>query len=386
LDNEPSITYHEERRASIEHEFYPDPAMPEFPEAEFTKEYRIGDANGDFRIPITETNYICTGFAMPVEKDGPDFHIVQIDPMIDPRGAEFAHHILVHVCFDEGPLSYVKLFLDNPGRCLSPIGNPTAKCESLLYGWAMGGGPIIAPPEAGLRIGWSDLGFQYVVMELHYDNPKGKIGQMDNSGFRIHYTSKMRKYDAASMTLGDPMLQMGIIPAGREGFALESSCPPQCTREWPHDIHIFTSSAHMHTIGSMQWTTHYRDDEYLGETNRVEYFQFDFQQQTWIDVIVKPGDRLNTHCVYDSRERTLPTRMGMGSQYEMCMDFIAYYPKIWDRKRDYTYCGYFTGGTSFCGAMNFATGVKPWPNPQKPDMELGYNKTFGFACDKETST
>jgi len=251
-----------------------------------------------------------------------------------------------------------------------------------MYGWAMGGGPIVNPPEAGLRIGWSEDAFQYVVMELHYDNPKGKFGVVDNTGFKIHYTSKLRKYDAASMTLGDPMLQMGSIPARREAFALESSCPSQCTQDWPHDIHIFTSSAHMHQIGSMQWTTHYRGDEYLGMTNRVEYFQFDFQQQTWIDVIVKPGDRLNTHCVYDSRERTEVTRMGMGSQSEMCMDFIAYYPKIKDRKDDYTYCGYFSGGSSFCGGMNFITGVKPYTNPEKPDMEMGLNTTFGYSCNK----
>ena len=74
---------------------------------------------------------------------------------------------------------------------------------------------------------------------------------------------------------------------------------------------------------------------FLGELERVDYYNFDYQTWNEVSHVVTPGDRFNIHCVYDTRSRVNATRFGGGSMDEMCMNFIAYYPKI-----DYKLCGY----------------------------------------------
>jgi hypothetical protein len=73
----------------------------------------------------------------------------------------------------------------------------------------------------------------------------------------------------------------------------------------------------------------------IGELERVDYYDYNFQ--TWVEVnrVVTPGDRFNVHCVYDTKNRLNTTRFGGASMDEMCMNFIAYYPRI-----DIKLCGY----------------------------------------------
>jgi len=98
-------------------------------------------------------------------------------------------------------------------------------------------------------------------------------------------------------------------------------------------------------------------------------------------LLLKPGDRLNTHCVFNSMARTSPTRMGTPSTTEMCMDFINYYPRLKYLDTDYAYCGYFALGTTFCGGMSVVGTVHAIPNPIRSDLEEGLNRTFGLPCN-----
>ena len=41
---------------------------------------------------------------------------------------------------------------------------------------------------------------------------------------------------------------------------------------------------------------------------------------------IYPTDIINTHCVYDTSERTKPTFSGISSDQEMCYGFFLYYP------------------------------------------------------------
>ncbi len=55
----------------------------------------------------------------------------------------------------------------------------------------------------------------------------------------------------------------------------------------------------------------------MGYTNRIEFYDFGFQTFAPINRTIKPGDRLQTHCVYDTTSRTEMTYFGEPSDWEM---------------------------------------------------------------------
>jgi len=293
--------------------------------------------------------------------------------------------MLVHQCVDSSPISWAALFLDNPSQCISPIGMPFSGCNTLLYGWAMGIGPMNFPPEAGSRMGFSKAAYQYIVIEMHYDNPNGLRGVVDNSGYKMYYTEKLRKYDVSTLTVGDPYISFPSIPAHSEAFGLESTCPSQCTNKFSDDLIVFASSLHMHASGAQMWTTHYRDDKYLGTLTRSDFYAFNNQHSNYINVTIKRGDRLNTHCVFDTRERTRSTGFGYASFSEMCMDFVQYYPRqeFGVGGADFAYCGYFGwfgSPDTLCGSNQaFLTGrsIMRVENPIASDLASTRGIEFG---------
>ena len=60
--------------------------------------------------------------------------------------------------------------------------------------------------------------------------------------------------------------------------------------------------------------------------NAVEYFDFDHQDPTLVQpYVIHPGDSLTTRC-YFHNPTTHDMYFGPGSEEEMCIDFIYYYP------------------------------------------------------------
>jgi len=290
----------------------------------------------------------------------------------------------VHMCVNNGPLSYPALF-KRPGECLSPIGIPFSGCSSLLYEWAMGVKEMTLPAEAGFRMGYGQGTFQYIVIEMHFDNPEDLAGIVDNSGVRIHYTSELRKYDAGSMTLGDPYIGFPDILPGIAAHPVEATCPSQCTEIFSHDIEVFASGLHMHASGRRMWTTHYRDDVLLSTTDRADFYAFAFQHVNYVNYTIKRGDRLNTHCVFDTSDRNYVTRFGYASVAEMCMNFISYYPRLEFQGNDFAYCGYF-GHMGFpfthCGSnqgLLTMASIQTVFNPYISDLEETSYIAFGKA-------
>jgi hypothetical protein len=51
--------------------------------------------------------------------------------------------------------------------------------------------------------------------------------------------------------------------------------------------------------------------------NRIEYFDFGFQSFVPVTKVIKPGDRIQTHCVWDTTSRTNTTYFGQPSNWEM---------------------------------------------------------------------
>ena len=65
------------------------------------------------------------------------------------------------------------------------------------------------------------------------------------------------------------------------------------------------------------WSTLWRNNNFVTTTNRVEYYDYHFQSFVPINVTIKPGDRINTHCVYDTSDDSKPVEFGLSSAQEM---------------------------------------------------------------------
>lgn len=91
---------------------------------------------------------------------------------------------------------------------------------------------------------------KYLMVQIHYDNPTGVSGIVDNSGVKLSYTPNMRTYDAGTMTLGDILNSGNAIPPGQSLVEYEYECPSDCTNDLPYAINIFGSIFHMHSLGA----------------------------------------------------------------------------------------------------------------------------------------
>lgn len=75
----------------------------------------------------------------------------------------------------------------------------------------MGAATFTYPREVGLSFGGADYN-PYIRLEVHYNNPDVDSGVVDNSGMRIKFVDKLRKFDAAVMELGLEYTDKMAIP------------------------------------------------------------------------------------------------------------------------------------------------------------------------------
>lgn len=114
----------------------------------------------------------------------------------------------------------------------------------------MGAATFTYPREVGLPFGGSSYN-PYIRLEVHYNNPNLVAGVVDNSGMRIKFIDKLRKYDAAVMELGLEYTDKMAVPQGQLAFPLSGYCIAECTKlALPNKgITVFGSQLHTHLRG-----------------------------------------------------------------------------------------------------------------------------------------
>jgi len=117
----------------------------------------------------------------------------------------------------------------------------------------------------------------------------------------------------------------------------------------------------------------------IEEIGRIEYWSFDHQQTQYVNLTLLPGDRLNTHCVYDTRSKNSTTNFGVASTDEMCMHFLGYYPRVITPTGEiFPFCGYLSDNMTICGEFE-PENILMYHNPTEYDPPGGANRTFGVT-------
>jgi hypothetical protein len=289
-------------------------------------------------VPKAHTTIMCHGFKL--QGAG---HVVAMQPIITPGSP--VHHFHLHRCRNN---KFFQTYDDRPHTCIPPSFGEyqkTTQCVGSAYTYLAGqSGPFVLPPEAGIEVGDDvDNGqLRFLVLEIHYDNPTHIEGLKDHSGLRIWREHTPRKYAAALLGLADPFAELNKqynfdqhdkkkkrgIPPGKKNFEIQASCTPECTATWARPITIFASMMHAHLIAKALWTDIVRNGKKVSELQRVNFFSHSKQQLVPVNHTIHPGDRLTTHCVYDSTSRSKLTKIGPATTMEMCMNAVWYYPRL----------------------------------------------------------
>jgi dopamine beta-monooxygenase len=270
------------------------------------EEIEVWELRADgFMPPLQETHYACFSFTFPTDQL---YHIVGIVPQVT---SPIVHHYVLSLADSE-------VMLDPNESCVEWPAH-------ILWAWAPGIEAIELPPEAGFLVGHQGPTVTFI-LQVHYNNPLA-MPLADDGGIDLHVTKKLRPNRAGIFTQGD-ILSI-YIPGGNPAFEYVATCASEITSQLlTEPIHVFASFLHAHQIGSVLWTEVTRDGMSAGELARDDPFSFNTQNFQPVDFDVMPGDLLQTHCVYDSSDRQGATMGGEGSEDEMCINFMMYYPWV----------------------------------------------------------
>ncbi|XP_050300563.1 tyramine beta-hydroxylase [Anthonomus grandis grandis] len=281
----------------------------------------------EVQVPAVETTYWCKVFKLPHEFKK-KHHIYQYEANIQDTSEGLVHHMELFHC-EANANDVIPLY---SGPCDAKDRPPkTQICKRVLAAWAMGALPFTYPEEAALPLGGKDFN-QYVMLEVHYNNPGLISGVIDSSGIRFYVSDKLRKMDAGIIELGLEYTDKMAIPPGQNTFSLTGYCISSCTSIGlpAEGITVFGSQLHTHLTGVRVYTRHF--DAYgreLPELDRDNHFSTHFQEIRRLKRPVKvlPGHVLMTHCDYDTLDRKNVTLGGFSISDEMCVNYIHYYPR-----------------------------------------------------------
>eukprot|EP01120_Amphizonella_sp_Union-15-10_P009128 TRINITY_DN3399_c0_g1_i1.p1 TRINITY_DN3399_c0_g1~~TRINITY_DN3399_c0_g1_i1.p1 ORF type:complete len:615 (-),score=52.27 TRINITY_DN3399_c0_g1_i1:93-1937(-) len=302
-------------------------------------EFEISFQFPNYSIPNSRTTYACRKFAFP---DQEDYHIVKFIAKID--NSRLLHHQILYLCHSE-PAS-----VEQDNYNCDKFGG---SCITMAWGWAPGVTSFCLPQEVGFLVGKKN---RYALLEQHYNNPELLEGEHDSSGVQIVLTPNLRNYSAGVLAVSVDQGSI-LIPPQSSTYSVTGTCPSMCTSRWNRSITAFSSILHAHKRGRKIWTELYRNGHYLRDFARNDQYNYNSQviDQDFSPIKLLPGDTLKTTCTYNSIGVNNTVSGGPGTDDEMCMNFIFYYPIL---EGDWYTCGivnttHFRDGrkTAWCNGL-----------------------------------
>lgn len=205
-------------------------------------------------------------------------------------------------------------------------------CSALIWPWAVGAPELVMPPGVGFPMGGQGKAKNWLVLQAHYYNPDLHENVRDSSGVRFSFTEDLRPQEAAIsfISSGSRSYQRPPMPAGEKNYELSPFIiPSSCTVDaFATPITILGVGNHMHLAGLRTTMELQRDGVNLGPMRSEKYYDFNHQssEPSFFRTLL-PGDQINMHCHFDTSSHTEDVSFGEGSNQEMCLATLFYYPK-----------------------------------------------------------
>lgn len=313
--------------------------------------------NDDYEIPEKRTTYRNVCFKIPE-----DMYVVSILDILPPETKEFVHHFTVET-FRESDDCSQDMF-----------------DQMVVYA---GPGHFFLPKDVAIFFGAGIGGVRSINLQTHYDNPKGINGIKCNSGVTFVYSKTPRQYEAGILQLGDPLIVMNgqALPRGKSRYSFE--CGGDCSAHWNQpEIKVFAQLLHMHQFGSSMTTEVFHGEKIIKRTSTEFYSFTNMDTNKFEPYTIQKGDSFRTTCDYDTKGQE--ATFGLGSDQEMCIDFVYYYPRIPSADVG-AYCGMWTCGS----ALDVPVDVPPRsfayipPPPTPPTVAVAEAPTIAPAESKK---
>uniref|UniRef100_A0A914X1Y0 DOMON domain-containing protein n=1 Tax=Plectus sambesii TaxID=2011161 RepID=A0A914X1Y0_9BILA len=279
----------------------------------------------DVKVPADKrTLYWCEIVELPQWKK---HHVIANRMMVQKGNERYVHHLVVYGCGEEDMSEH----LGKPAACFddTQVFSPMQKCTDYLAVWAVGGEDFVYPSNMGAPM-FGDSKQRFVLIEMHYDNPDLTPGITDSSAFRFYLTEKLRPVETGRFTVGMPVTPVHlVVPPKQERFTTYAYCPSKCTSRMTEPMTVFTGLLHTHLLGVAMRVRVIRNGEEIKSEMRDDHYDFNYQSPVYLSkpLVIMPGDDLIVECTYGSMERETMTYGGFGSDNEMCLAFMEYYPK-----------------------------------------------------------
>lgn len=281
------------------------------------------------------TSFTCRGFNLTT-KDNNRTDAIAFEALVDKINEPYVHHMVLYTCSSPPPSDLFEC-TSMPANCLGGI----------IWAWGKGGNPIVLPPITGMELGIN--GRTMVALQMHYNNPDDVKGLIDNSGARIYRTNQLRELRTGLFFIGSLMLD---IPFGKTVVSSSGVCND--TGSWPAEgLTAYSSFLHAHTRGRRIWTNVVRNGTIIGTMGNNQAYDFNLQKVVALSPALNllPGDQFVTYCVYDTSQDTKNVKYGEGTDSEMCINMVLYYPLFGTRPQ------------LTCGVKGMSPGaVNPGPN------------------------
>ncbi|KAJ3092469.1 hypothetical protein HK102_006880, partial [Quaeritorhiza haematococci] len=340
-------------------------------------------------IPTTETQYCYMFFRV----NEPKMHVIAESNVL---GSSTVHHTVLYLCPNDD-----SRFKDSSQVICVAKDKPFQFVNTCLYSYTVfgpGGGSRSYPPDFGKGIGGT--GNRFFLMEIHYNNPTLQPNQVDNgTTVTLTVTPTLRKHETGVITLGIDHKTI-VIPERQQQYTLINDCPSECTKHQLSassnnnitalsnggdlELTVLGVSFHMHNRGSYIL----RDGKPAGPVLQTPFFDFDHQMSEFLSPgvwTIRPGDKIVTACTWDTSKNSQAIKGGWGSEEEMCLLYVEYYPAI-----DFGSCNRrnFDSKQSLCGDALLPVEDRGSLDPSVlscPFPAMSSNKTTNITNNNGTS-
>jgi len=187
-------------------------------------------------------------------------------------------------------------------------------CPQNFIGWASSD-VLRYPPEAGFPFGAGET--KSILLEVHYENLAQTKGIVDRSGFEFTFTERLRPHDLGYLIVGDSLEQQAApvqsrpqrLPAGHAEYEVSNFCPASCIRQMlpsaKSELHVVSTTFHMHVKGVHEYLEVWRDGKRMGGISQP-YWDFEHQRALPAErgTVLHADDALLTRCVFNTRNST----------------------------------------------------------------------------------
>lgn len=182
--------------------------------------------------------------------------------------------------------------------------------------WSPGGDGAVMPDGVGMELSGGED--EWLILSTHYLNTSGE--RTDRSGVELCVAQSAPAQTAGVVILGTTAIS---IPPRTEAHPVQTTC----TQRMEFPLNVIASSPHMHERGRAIRSEVVRDEQTVAMLSDVAVFDPERQYSIVHDppVVIEPGDRVRTTCVYDN-DSTDTIRYGTGLADEMCFDYALAYP------------------------------------------------------------